>query len=227
MRPAHRVHFFLAATVAAALSLAGCAADDTAGDGGSSTGPTAQAVTPSPPASIVPAATSSPVPEGPESFTFSDGRLSFSHPEGWRVEHEQVSASPAVETATVLDAGGKEQINIYYSQVDATAGNVSRFVLETDPVLGLRGHSVPTPHSSFYVDHAFGAATYRMGLTGGLPISPDGQVQYGLVKIGDRILSADVLFAAAPFADHVAAKEWYWGAEGQALKSVLMSFSYR
>jgi hypothetical protein len=190
--------------------------------------PATQPAAQSPASTIVPAATSSPVPKGPVTFTFADDRLSFTHPEGWSVKHEQVSASPAVETATVLDASGKEQINIYYSQVgDAVAGNVSRFVLETDPVLGLLGHSVPTPHSSFYVDHAFGAATYRMGLTPGLPISPDGQVQYGLVKIGDRILTADVLFAGAPFADDVAAKAWYWGDEGRALKSVLMSFSYR
>ncbi len=228
MRPAHRANFFLAATAAAALSLAGCATEAPAGSADTSAAPATQAATQCPAPTIVPAATSSPVPDGPETFTFADGRLSFSHPEGWRVEHEQVSASPAVETATVLDASGKEQINIYYSQVgDAVAGNVSRVVLETDPVPGMRGHSVPTPHSSFYVDHAFGAATYRMGLTPGLPISPDGQVQYGLVRIGDRILTADVLFTAAPFADDVAAKAWYWGDEGRALKSVLMSFSYR
>ena len=177
---------------------------------------------------VVPAATSSPVPAGPVTFTFADGRLSFAHPEGWRVEHEEVSASPTVETATVYDAGGNEQINIYYSQVgDATAGPATRFVLETDPVPGLIGHSVPTPSSSFFVDRANGATHYRMGLTPGSPISPDGKVQYGLVKIGDRILTADVLFTGEPFADDVAAKAWYWGDEGRALKSVLMSFSYR
>jgi hypothetical protein len=218
----------MALTAVAALTLAGCAAGSTAGDGGSSTGPAAQAVTQSPPASIVPAATTSPVPKGPVTFMFADGRLSFAHPEGWRVEHEQVSVSPAVETATVYDAGGYEQINIYYSQVgDATAGNVSRFILETDPVPGLIGAAVPTPSSSFYVDHAFGTATYRMGLTAGSPISPDGQVQYGLVRIGDRILTADVLFTEPRFAGDEAAQTWYWSDEGRALKSVLMSFSYR
>jgi hypothetical protein len=161
-------------------------------------------------------------------FTFADGRLSFAHPEGWRVEHEQVSVSPAVETATVYDAGGKEQIAVYYSQVgDATAGDVSRYILETDPVPGLIGASVPTPSSSFYVDHASGTATYRMGLTPGSPVSPDGQVQYGFVMLGDRILTADVLFPRQPFTDDQAAKDWYWGDEGRALKGVLMSFTYR
>jgi hypothetical protein len=227
MRPARRVTTSMALTAVAALTLTGCA-DGTAGDGGSPTSPAAQAVTQSPPASIVPAATSSPVPKGPVSFTFADGRLSFAHPEGWRVEHEQVSASPAVETATVLDASGKEQINIYYSQVgDATAGNVSRTIIETDPVRGLIGASVPTPSSSFFIDRADGVTHYRMGLTPGSPVSPDGQVQYAQVRIGDRILTADVLFTEPRFAGDEAAQAWYWSDEGRALKSVLMSFSYR
>lgn len=236
MRPARRASTSMALAAVAALTLAGCAAGSTAGDSGSSTspaggspaGPAAQTAEASPPASIVPAATSSPVPQGPVTFTFADGRLSFAHPEGWRVEHEQVSASPAVETATVLDASGKEQINIYYSQVgDSTSGNVSRTIIETDPVRGLIGASVPTPSSSFFIDRADGVTHYRMGLTPGSPVSPDGQVQYGLVRIGDRILTADVLFTEPRFAGDEAAQAWYWSDEGRALKSVLMSFSYR
>jgi hypothetical protein len=218
----------MALTAVAALTLMGCA-EGPAADGSSSSGPAAQtAAAASPLASIIPAATSSPVPKGPVTFTFPDGRLSFAHPEGWRVEHEQVSASPAVETATVYDAGGKEQVAIYYSEIgDATAGNVSRFILETDPVPGLIGAAVPTPSSSFFVDHAFGTATYHMGLTPGSPVSPDGQVQYGLVMLGDRILTTDVLLDGRQFANDEAAKEWYWGDEGRSLKALLMSFTYR
>lgn len=242
MRPTQRAIFLLTALTAGVLSLAGCAAGTPAGSSGSA-GPATQAATQSVGApaessaptaalstdpSIVPAATSSPVPQGPEAFTFSDNRLSFAYPAGWRVKHEQVSASPAVETATVYDAAGTEQINIYYGQVgDATAGNVSRNVVETDPVRGLIGASVPTPHSSFYVDRTDGTANYRMGLTPGLPVSPDGKVQYGLVRLGDRILSADVLFTEPRFEGDEAAQDWYWSDEGRALKSVLMSFSYR
>ncbi|SER27522.1 hypothetical protein [Arthrobacter sp. OV608] len=228
MRPAHRAATLMALTAVAALTLMSCA-EGPAADGSSSSGPAAQtAAAASPLASIIPAATSSPVPKGPVTFTFPDGRLSFAHPEGWRVEHEQVSASPAVETATVYDAGGKEQVAIYYSEIgDATAGNVSRFILETDPVPGLIGAAVPTPSSSFFVDHAFGTATYHMGLTPGSPVSPDGQVQYGLVMLGDRILTADVLFDGRQFANDEAAKEWYWGDEGRSLKALLMSFTYR
>jgi hypothetical protein len=228
MRPAHRATTFMALTAIAALTLTGCA-EGPAADGSSSSGTAAQtAPAASPPASIIPVATSSPAPAGPVTFTFPDGRLSFAHPEGWRVEHEQVSTSPAVETATVYDAGGNEQVAVYYSQIgDATAGNVSRFILETDPVPGLIGAAVPTPSSSFFVDHAFGTATYRMGLTPGSPVWPDGQVQYGLVMLGDRILTADVLFDGRQFANDEAAKEWYWGDEGRSLKALLMSFTYR
>ncbi|WP_455835947.1 hypothetical protein [Pseudarthrobacter siccitolerans] len=228
MRPAHRATTFMALTAIAALILTGCAAGP-ASDGSSSSGTAAQtAAAASPPASIVPVATSSPAPAGPVTFTFPDGRLSFAHPEGWRVNHEQVSASPAVEIATVYDAGGKEQVAIYYSEIgDATAGNVSRFILETDPVPGLIGAAVPTPSSSFFVDHALGTVTYHMGLTPGAPVSPDGQVQYGLVMLGNRILTADVLFDGRQFANDEAAKEWYWGDEGRSLKALLMSFTYR
>jgi hypothetical protein len=229
-----RAVLLLSVTVSAALAVTGCMPNTSAGSSGTTTAaalPTASASEPavaSPPATIVPAATSSPVPKGPVTFTFADGRLSFAHPEGWRVEHDQVSASPAVETATIYDAGGNQQVAIYYSQVgDAAAGNVSRFILETDPVPGLIGHSVPTPSSSFFIDHADGAAHYRMALTPGSPVSPDGQVQYGHVMLGDRILTADVLFAGQPFANDEAAKEWYWGPEGRTLKALLMSFSYR
>lgn len=241
MRPTQRATLFMAATAAVALSLAGCAAGTSEGGGAAPAATSAQTATPhaempaqssaptpttSPAATIVPAATSSPVPRGPQEFTFADGRLSFAYPEGWRVEHEQVSTSPTVETATVLDASGKEQINIYYGQVgDATAGNVTRNVIETDVVRGLMDF-VPA-HSSFFIDQTESSTHYRMGLTPGLPVSPTGQVQYGLVKLGDRILTADVLFDEPRFEGYEAAQAWYWSAEGQALKGVLMSFTYR
>jgi hypothetical protein len=66
-----------------------------------------------------------------------------------------------------------------------------------------------------------------MGLTPGLPVSPDGEVRDGLVMLGDRVLTADVVFTGQPFANDEEAKAWYWGTEGQALKALLMSFSYR
>ncbi|MBX7443054.1 MULTISPECIES: hypothetical protein [unclassified Arthrobacter] len=228
MRPPKPAAFLLASTTAAAaLSLAGCASD--AGSGGLPAGPAVQAAAAGDPPSIVPAATSSavPAPAGMVTYTFPDGRLSFAYPEGWHVEHEQVLVSPPVETVTVHDAAGKGRVNIYYSEVgDATGGPATRFVLETDPVPGLLGRSVPTPHSSFYVDHVDGGVQYRMGLTPGLPVAPDGKVQYGLIMLGPRMLTADVLFTGAPFANDEEARAWYWGSEGQTLKALLMSFTY-
>ncbi|MGX5716125.1 hypothetical protein [Arthrobacter sp. MAHUQ-56] len=229
MRPRQRTALSLAAMAAAALSLVGCAAGTGAGSGEATTAPTVSGVPVSAPPSIVPAATSSAVPssDGAVTYTFPDGRLSFTHPEGWRVQHEQVSASPAVDTATVYDAAGIGRVNIYYSQIgDATAGPATRFVLDTEPVPGLIGQSVPTAHSSFFVDHIAGVAHYRMGLTAGLPVSPDGTLQHGLIRLGDRIMTAEVLFTGTPFANDEEAKAWYWGSEGQALKALLMSFTY-
>ncbi|WP_461188217.1 hypothetical protein [Arthrobacter sp. Z4-13] len=232
MRPAHRTTFFLAATAVAALTLGGCAAGAPAGSGSPSTGsavrPAASASSANAAPAPVPAATSSPVPKGPEAFTFPDGRLSFAHPADWRVEVFEPSQSPYVGTATVYDASGNDVVNIYYGTIaDIVAGSAGRTVLETDPVPGLVGHFVPTPHSSFFVDRSDGEANYRMGLTAGLPVSPDGKVQDGLIMLGDRVLTADVLFTDSPFANDEAAKDWYWSDEGRALKSVLMSFSYR
>jgi hypothetical protein len=238
MRPAQRSASFLAATAAAALSFAGCAPGPSAGSPGPSAAPSVQAAT-TPPPFAAPASTPSAglatpavpplsAPAGTATFTFPGGRLSFAHPADWRVEVFEASAFPYGGTATVYDASGEDQVNIYYGQIaDVVAGSVDRTVIETDPVLGLRGHFVPTPHSSFFVDRSDGSANYRMELTAGLPISPDGKVQDGLIMLGDRVLTADVLFAAAPFANDEAAKAWYWGVEGRALKAVLMSFSYR
>jgi len=227
MRSAPRALFFAPATLAVTLSLPACVADVPSGSPVGAPSATSEAGLTSAPV-LPPSPAPAPAPAGMVTYSFPDGRLSFAHPAGWRVQHEQVSSSPSVEIATVLDEGGKQQINIYYSQIgDAQAGPAERYVLETDPVPGLAGQSVPTPHASFFVDHINGAVQYRMGLTSGLPVSPDGKVHTGPVLLGRRVLAADVLFAGAPFADDRAAKAWYWSGEGQALKAVLVSFSYR
>lgn len=237
MRPARRAATYMALVTAAALTLTGCMAN-VSSENASSTAPEASA-----PASPIPspaagtpspaAAGERPVPPGFSAdslvtFTFPDGRLSFQYPKGWHAELFEASASPFVGTATVSDPTSQAKITIYTGEIaDVVASNAERTVLETDPVLGLRGHSVPTPHSSFFVDRTDGAATYRMGLTPGLPVSPDGKVQYGLIMLANRVLSADVVFTGQPFANDEAAKAWYWSAEGQTLKAVLMSFTYR
>ncbi|MCU1566195.1 MAG: hypothetical protein JWQ56_1132 [Pseudarthrobacter sp.] len=237
MRPAHRATTVMALSVVAALTLAGCA-DGTSLESAGAQAPAATApapLSPSPTAATQSPATAGEQPVPPAlgadslvTFTFPDGRLSFQYPKGWHAELFEASASPFVGTATVSDPTGSTQVSIYTGEIaDVVAGSGSRTVLETDPVPGLIGHSVPTPHSSFFVDRNDGTATYRMGLTPGLPVSPDGKVQNGLIMLGSRILTADVVFTGAPFANDEAAKEWYWGAEGRTLKALLMSFCYR
>jgi len=223
MRRLQRAAFLLTAIAATVLCVAGCSISGrvTAGSAGPSTAVAAAPTTAAVPPSIK-------APAAPETFTFPDGRLSFNHPADWTVELFEPSKTPYVGTAMVHDAEGNSRINIYYGQIaDVVAGSANRTVIETDPVPGLRDHSVPTPHSSFFVDRSGGAARYRMELTAGLPVSPDGQVREGPVLLGGRVLSANVLFDPQPFANDEAAKAWYCGPEGQPLKAVLVSFSYR
>lgn len=226
----------MALTAAAALVLTGCAAE-LSSESASQVPAASAPASPGPPpsASTAKPAASGEQPDSPavpadslETFTFPGGRLSFQYPKGWRVELFEASVSPFVGTATVYDPAGRMRVSIYTGEIaDVVAGSGARTVLETDPVLGLRGHAVPTPHSSFFVDRSGGAAQYRMGLTAGLPVSPDGQVQNGLIMLGSRVLTADVLFDGPPFANDEAAKKWYWGADGKTLKGILMSFTHR
>lgn len=236
MRPAHSAATRTALTAAAALALAACASVTPLGSPGSQApGVTPTAAGNPAPTARFPGPTTAKQPAPPAfrpdslvTVTFPDGRLSFQHPKAWHVEFFQASESPFVGTATVSDPTSQAKITIYTGQIaDVVASPVDRTVLEADPVPGLRGHSVPTPHSSFFVDRSDGAAHYRMGLTAGLPVSPDGEVQDGLIMLGDRVLTADVVFTGQPFSNDEEAKAWYWGTEGQALKAVLMSITYR
>lgn len=249
MRSARRVIFFVAATASAALSLTGCMANAEPGSGGTATGPASQSapapqpalpgVTTSPattpveeaaPAAPPPSSASAPAPAASVTYTFPDGRLSFTHPAGWRVAHSQGVESPSVEHATVYDAAGIEQIRIFYSEVGgAVAGPLTRTVFFSEPVPGLQGQSGPADtHASFYVDNIYGELHYKLSLTAGAALSPDGrEVADAAIIGGNRILMAGVVFTGGPFAGDEAAKAWFAGAEGQALKEVLMSFSYR
>ena len=173
MRPAHRAATYIALTVAAALTLTGCMADVSTE---STDSPVPEASVPAPASPSPAAGAPKPAPSGEQpaptaapagslaTFTFPEGRLSFQHPADWRVELFEASASPFVGTATVYDPAGRVRIAVYTGEIaDVVAGSGARIVLETDPVLGLRGHAVPTPHSSFFVDRSGDGAQYRWG----------------------------------------------------------------
>jgi len=231
------VIIFLSVAVSITLTLTGCMSDASAGRGG--TPPAAS----SPPAAA-PSATSSPAPvDGPPpssvpalaaaepvTYIFPDGRLSFVHPAGWRVDHAGGAATPSPVNWTVYGDGGNERVRIFYSEVGgAVAGPHTRTVFYSEPVPGLQAHSGPAAaHASFFVDHIYGEPHYRMALMSGPAVSPDGGEAADVVIVGgNRVLAASVVFTGGPFPSDGAAKAWFAGEEGHALKNLLMSFSYR
>lgn len=140
---------------AAAFFLAGCTAGGPAEPGGGvtspattappSTGAPESAATPGQPVPQAPSPTASsadPAATGLVTFTFPDGRLSFTRPADWKAEVFEASASPYVETATIYDASDKQLVSIYYGQIaDGVSGPVTRTVFESVPVPGLQGRS--------------------------------------------------------------------------------------
>jgi hypothetical protein len=161
-------------------------------------------------------------------YTFPDGRLSFEYPADWRVElfPDAAESSPS-HTATVFDAKGTEQVTVYSGQIaDGVSHPVRRTVFESEPVTGLSRQPAPAAHYAFYVDRMDGNPTYRMHLTAGAPPAGDSARIDGIVRIGKEVLVADVRFVEKPFASDDAAKAWLAGAEGKALKALLLSVSY-
>lgn len=243
MRSSHRAPFVAALATAATLAMISCGA---AAPGGSAS-PTAVA-TPSGPASAVSAPgtaataasspttpttpaggppSSTPAPAGLATYTFPDGHVSFKHPADWRVELFDAGGTPFVGTATVYDAAGTQQATVYSGQIaDGVTSPVTRTVFEALPVPGLQGQPAPAAHYSFYVDRVNEIATYRMHLTAGAPIPGAEMALDGIIRTAQGVLVAEIHFIEKPFASDEAAKAWLAGAEGQALKALLLSLSY-
>lgn len=235
MRPVNRASTFAALAAVAALTLTGCMASVSPGTTGSaSAGPAPSALaggTPIPSGAGPTAApgapsSSAPAPAGLATFTFPDG-ISFKYPTDWRVELFEASGTPFVGTATVYDASGEMQATIYTGEIaDGVASPVTRTVFETVPVPGLQGQPEPAAHYSFYVDRVNELANYRMHLTPGAPIAGAEMALGGVIRVGDRVLIADVEFIDNPFGSDDAAKAWLASSEGQALKALLLSMSH-
>ena len=240
MHSARRVPFIAALAAAAALGLSGCGAGVPAAPSG---GVSPSGVsTPSESAGATSTATAGPTATGAgagpssaapasadvETYTFPDGRLSFKYPSDWRVDLFTGSGDPSLSgTATVFDASGTEQATVYYGQVaDAVSHPVTRTVFESEPVPGLGQQPAPAAHYSFYVDRMDGNPTYRMHLTAGAPPAGEDSRVEGIIRVGEKVLVADVRFIDKPFSSDEAAKSWLEGAEGKALKALLLSMSY-
>ncbi|WP_459794037.1 hypothetical protein [Arthrobacter sp. AD-310] len=257
MYSARRVNFFPTLAVLLTLTVTGCMPNASAGSGSttaaaaSPSAPSAPESAPaasapsaaaSPPAAAPAASSQPPAPAGtppssdqvpaaaePVAFTFPDGRLSFTHPAGWYVDRTGRLEPPSVENATVYDAGGNEQVHLFYSEAGgANMGPLTRTVLYSEPVPGLLGHSAPAAHASFFVDNIYGELHYRMAITAGPAVSPDGKPAADATIVGgNRVLAATVIFTGPSFASDEAARAWLAGGEGQALTDLLMSFTYR
>lgn len=243
MRPAHRAPLTVALAAAATVAMSGCGA--AAGGISSPTATaspaasTSSAAAPSATGTASPAASgptttaaagppsSAPAPAGLVTYTFPDGQVSFKHPADWRVELFDAGGSPFTGTATVFDAAGMKQATVYSGQIaDGVTSAVTRTVFESSPVPGLQGQPAPAAHYSFYVDRVNEIATYRMHLTAGAPIPGAEMALDGIIRTLKGVLVADVHFIEKPFADDAAAASWLAGAEGQALKALLMSISH-
>lgn len=240
MRPAFRAPV-VTALAAAALSLAGCGAMVAAAPSSSSPATSATAsASPTPSASAGggagaggaanPGTSPSPAPAADvKTFTFPNGHVSFKYPAGWKVELFTGSGSPSDSaTATVVDAGGTKQATVYSGRIaDGVSHPVTRTVFESAPVPGLAAQPAPAAQYAFYVDRMDSNATYRMHLAAGAPKPGQGTALDGIIRAGDGVIVADVQFIEKPFANDAAAKSWLAGAEGQALKALLLSISYR
>lgn len=162
-------------------------------------------------------------------FTFPGDKVSFKYPSTWKVELFTGPSTPPVSgTATVYDADGNRQATIYSGHIaDGVTHPVTRDVFETQVVPGLKEQPAPVAHYSFYADRMEDNSVYRMHLTAGAPPSGADLALDGIIRVGQDVLVAEVQFIEKPFASDAAAKAWLAGAEGQALKALLLSISYR
>jgi hypothetical protein len=236
MRPAYRGPFIAALATAATLTVAGCgaAASGTSSPPAVAAPPESANATPAPATATPTTASASPASPAPapaalKTYTFPDGRLSFQYPADWKVELFTGEGTPSTSgTATVLDAGGTEQATVYWGQIaDGVSHPVTRTVFESEPVPGLGQQPAPAARYSFYVDRMEDITTYRMHLTAGAPTAGDGSRIDGIIRVGERVLVADVKFIDNPFASDDAAKSWLTTAEGESLKALMLSMSYR
>lgn len=225
MRSAHHGTFIAALATAAAISLAGCAAG--APSASTTAGPTT--TTAAEPSASGSGSASAPAPAALATYAFPDGRLSFKYPADWKVDLFTGDVKPSTSrTATVFDASGTKQVTIYSGLVaDGVTHPVTRTVFESAPVPGLQQEPAPAAHYSFYVDRMENNPTYRMHLTAGAPAAGKGMALDGIVRIGKEVLVADAQFIEKPFASDAAAKAWLASTEGQAIKALLLSVTYR
>lgn len=227
-----RSHSWTAAALAAAvLALAGCGTPQPGAAGPSST------------ASPVPAPSSADAAPSPtpspalKLHNFTSHQLAFRYPADWTVTTELHPMGPAMrETATLRAADGTEVLGVFVNWTPQDVGwEVTRSVLDAEPVPGLGSAAVEPGHYAFYAEYpasesAGSGVEYIMTVSPGRPVDGPGHrhggFDKGVVQISaGYAVAADVPPALLAFESPEAAREWLASPLGQQLKAVLLSLT--
>lgn len=237
----HIVVALLAAAVLAGCASASPAAAPTAPGSGRTTA--AAAAPPSGTAGGSTAGSASPsgasTPVALAIHRFTTHTLSFRYPSDWSVAPEVTpmgGGGHQRETAAIRDATGRAVLHVFVNWAPQDVGmNVTRAVLDTEPVPGLGSAAVRPGYYAFYAETIEGAGTvsYAMTITPGRPVDGTGQSRGGpsdaLVQIGQNGSAYAVAADASPeimqFASAGDARAWLASAEGQRLKTILLSLT--
>lgn len=175
-----------------------------------------------------------------ETFTFPDGRISFTHPVGWTVKTKpgpalNEEARKTSYDATVFDASGDEVAHVFSGTYgDGAAGPVKRTVLDHARVPGITDLRGEATEFGFAYDELPGSSDgpyYFMGVRRAHEFLPT-QVDSGTnqVQLPNGIMTALVVFGGSastpPFASPAAAKAWMGSEQYAQLKAMLLSLHY-
>lgn len=224
-------------TVVALLSagvLAGCSVSTPAGDAApqrttapgpapSSASPRAAAPTVTPPPAL-------------KIHRFASHTLSFRYPSDWQVAAEVRpigTRGDQRETATVSDASGRTVLSVFVNWAPQDVGaDVSRAVLDAEPIPGLGSAAVRPGYYAFYAEtlEGSGVVSYAMTIAPGRPVDGPGQSRGGpsdaVVQIGSGYaVAADASPEIMQFRDAGQARAWLASDEAQRLKSILLSLT--
>ncbi|MDR6622443.1 hypothetical protein [Sinomonas atrocyanea] len=178
----------------------------------------------------------------PAIHRFTSHPLSFRYPSDWSVAAEVRPIGPGGEvreTATVLDGGGRRLLDVFVNWAPQDVGTeVTRAVLDAEPVPGLGSAAVHPGYYAFYAETEAGAldragrpaVTYSMTLSPGRPLDGPGQRHGGPFDSTVQIaagysVGADASADLMTFGDAAEALGWLGSEDGQRLKAVLMSLT--
>ena len=231
-----------AALGAAVLALSGCGAPRPEATAPATSAPSGASAPASAPSSGDAGATPSPTPSPAlKLHNFTAHQLAFRYPADWTVTSELHPMGPAMrEIATLRTADGTEVLGVFLNWTPQDVGfDVTRSVLDAEPIPGLGSAAVEPGHYAFYAETAGSAAgggsaapgiEYFMTIAPGRPIDGPGQrhggFDKGVVQISSGYaVAADVAPALLEFESPEAARKWLASPLGQQLREVLLSLT--